>query len=72
MGLIARTGKMRDAYNTLVGTPKGKRDPLTDLRIDERSNEMCLKGMGFEDVKSIKLPRVRVQCRALVKTVMKI
>jgi hypothetical protein len=63
-------GKVRNAYNILVGKPE-RRSPLgTPRRGWEDNIKMDLKEIGFGDVDWIHLSRDKDRWRALVNTVM--
>jgi hypothetical protein len=68
-GHVVRKGKMRGAYNILVGRPEGRR-PLGRLRRRWEDNiRMDLREIGFGDVDWIHLAQDRVRWWALVNTV---
>jgi hypothetical protein len=67
---IARMGKLRNAYNILVGKPEGKR-PLGRLMCRWEDNiRTDLREIGWEDVNWMRLAPDRGQWRALLNTVM--
>jgi hypothetical protein len=63
-------GKMRNAYNTLVGKPEGKRPLETPRRRWEDNTGRDLREIGWDDVDWIYLSQDRGEWRALVNTVM--
>jgi hypothetical protein len=63
-------GKVRGAYNILVGRPEGRR-PLGRLRRRWEDNiKMDLREIGFGDVDWIRWAQDRDRWRAVVNTVM--
>jgi hypothetical protein len=69
-GHVARMGKVRGAYNILVGRPEGRR-PLGRPRHRWEDNiKIDLREIGFGDVDWIHLSQDRDRWRALVNTVM--
>jgi hypothetical protein len=67
---VARMGEVRGAYNSLVGSPEGRR-PLGRPRCKWEDNiKMNLREIGFGDVDWIHWAQDRDRCRALVNTVM--
>jgi hypothetical protein len=70
VGHMARMGKVRDAYNILVGKPEGRR-PLGSPRCRWEDNiKMDITEIGFGDVDWIHLAQDGDRWRALVNTVM--
>jgi hypothetical protein len=71
VGHVARMGKVRDAYNILVGKPEGRR-PLRRPRCrwEDDTKKMDLREIGFGDADWIHLAQNRDRWRALVNTVM--
>jgi hypothetical protein len=67
-GHVAHMGKVRGAYNTLVGRPEGRR-PLVRPRRRWEDIKMDLREIGFGDVDWIHLAQDRDRRRALVNTV---
>jgi len=70
VGLVARMGKMRNAYNILVGKPERKRSVGRPRCRGEDNIRMGLREIGWEDVDWIHLAQHRNQWRALLNTVM--
>jgi hypothetical protein len=69
-GACGSHGKVRDAYNILVGRPEGRK-PLGRPRLRWEDNiKMDLGEIGFGDVVWIHLAQDRDRWRALVNTVM--
>jgi hypothetical protein len=69
-GHVTRMGKVRGAYNILVGRPEGRR-PLGRPGCRWEDNiKMDLREIGFEDVDWIHWAQDRERWRALVNTVM--
>jgi hypothetical protein len=67
---LARTRKMRNAYNIFVGKPKGKRTLGRKRQKWECNIRMDLRETGWEGVDWMHLAQDRDQCRAVVNTVM--
>jgi hypothetical protein len=63
-------GKMRNAYNILVGKPERKRSVGRPRCRGEDNIRMGLREIGWEDVDWIHLAQHRNQWRALLNTVM--
>jgi hypothetical protein len=61
---------VRDAYNTLVGRPKGRRPLGRPRRGWEDNIRMDLREIGFGDADWIHLAQDRDRWQALVNTVM--
>jgi hypothetical protein len=71
-GHVARMGKVRGAYDILVGRPEGRRPLGRPRRKWEDNIKMNLREIGFGDVDWIHLAQDRDRWRALVNTVMNI
>jgi hypothetical protein len=69
-GNVARMGEVRNAYNILVGRPKGRRPLGRPSRRWEDNIKMDLREIGFGDVDWIHWAQDRGRWRALVNTVM--
>jgi hypothetical protein len=69
-GHLARMGKVRGAYNILVGRPEGRRPLGRSRRRWEDNIKIDLREIGFGDVDWIYLAQDRDRWRALVNTVM--
>jgi CRISPR/Cas system-associated protein Cas7 (RAMP superfamily) len=69
-GHVARMGKVRGAYNILVGTPERRRPLGRHRRRGEDNIKMDLREIGFWGVDWINLAQDRDRWRALVNTVM--
>jgi hypothetical protein len=65
-------GEMRNAYNTLVGKPEGKKPLGRPRRRWEDNIRMDLREVGWEGVDWMHLAQGRDQWRAVVDTVMKL
>jgi hypothetical protein len=72
MGLLARTGDMRDAYKILVGKPEGKRPFGRPRRRWEDTIGMDIRELGWKVVNCIHLAKNKDQRPAFVSTVMKL
>jgi hypothetical protein len=69
-GHVARMGKVRGAYNILVGRPEGRKPLGRSRRKWEDNIKMDLREIGFGDVDWIYWAEDRDRLRALVNTVM--
>jgi hypothetical protein len=69
-GHVACMGKVRGAYNILVGRPEGRRPLERPRRRWEDNIKMELKEIGFGDADWIHLAQDRDRWQALVNTVM--
>jgi hypothetical protein len=70
VGHVARMGKVRNAYNILVGKPEWRRPLGRPRRRWEDNKKMVLWEIGFGVVDWIHLAQNRDRWRALVNTVM--
>jgi hypothetical protein len=70
VGHVVCIGKVRGAYNILVGRPEGRRQLGRPRRKWEDNIKMDLREIGFGDVDWIHLAQDRDRCRVLVNTVM--
>jgi hypothetical protein len=69
-GHMARMGKVRGAYNILVGRPEGRRPLGRPRRRCEDNIKMDVREIGFGDVDWIHWAQDRERWRDLVNTVM--
>jgi hypothetical protein len=69
-GHVVRKGKMRGAYNILVGRPEGRRPLGRPRHIWEDNIKMDLREIEFGDVDWIHWAQDRDRWRTLVNTVM--
>jgi hypothetical protein len=69
-GHVARTGKKRNAYSSLVGKPEGKRPLGRPRRRRENNIEMNLKERGWGGMDWIHQVQNSDQWKALVNTLM--
>jgi hypothetical protein len=69
-GHVARMGKVRGAYNILVGRPEGRRPLGRHKRRWEDNIKMDLREIGIGDVDWIHWAQDRDRWRALMNTVM--
>jgi hypothetical protein len=69
-GLVVCMGKVRGAYNILVGKPEGRRPLGRPRRRWEDNIKLDLGEIGFGDVNWIRLAQDRDRWRALVNTMM--
>jgi len=67
---VAGMGKMRSAYNILIGKPEGKRPFGRITRRQEDNIGMDLREIGWKGVEWMHLAKDRDQWRAVVNTVM--
>jgi hypothetical protein len=69
-GHLERMGKVRGAYNILVGRPEGRRPLGRPRRRWEDNIKMDIREIGFGDVDWINLAQDTDRWRTLVNTVM--
>jgi hypothetical protein len=69
-GYVALMGEGRGVYRFLVGRPEGKRPLGRPRRRWEDKIKMCLKEIGINGAKCIRLDQDRVRWRAFMSTVM--
>jgi hypothetical protein len=70
VGHVAHMGKVKGAYNILVGRSEGRRPQGRPRRRWEDNIKMDLREIGFGDVDWTQLAQDRDMWRALVNTVM--